>query len=160
MQPHFKTAALRNSNNNEYFLEISLQSCLCLGREGWSGTDCYMLHELMSFYLLLARNSQLCEKWQTVNILPLMGHLTYAQHSRLKRSIWVLQICLTARFTDGWQSSIVLTKTLLTSLPNLLDGLQFTTVHPGHKIQKPRMFLGRGRVYFSVWKMVHKLWNL
>lgn len=144
MQPHFKTAALRNLNNNEFFLEILLQSCLSLGREGWSWAECYMLHELICLFICfwLIAHLQVCEKWQSVNILPLMGHVTDAQHSRLKRSIWVLQTLLTARFTDGWQSSTVLTKMLLTLIPNMLDGFQFTAVRPGYKIQKTSMFLG------------------
>lgn len=108
-----------------------------------------MLHELICLFICfwLIAHLQLCEKWRSVNILPLMGHVTDAQHSRLKRSIWVLQTLLTARFTDGWQSSMVLTKMLLTLLPNMLDGLQFTAVRPGQKIQKPSMFL-EGEVLF------------
>lgn len=147
MQPHFKTVELRNLNNNEYFLKLMLQSCLCLGREGWWWAVCYMLHELICLFICfwLIPHLQLCEKWQSVNILPLMGHVTDTQHSRLKRSIWVLQTFLTVRFTDGWHSSTVLTKMLLTLLWDVLDGLQFTAVHSEHKKQKPKNVFKEGR---------------
>lgn len=120
-----------------------LQSCPCLSRKDWSWSWCYMLHQLICLFICfwLIPHLQLCEKWQSVNILPLMGHVTDAQHSRPGRSIWVLQTLLTARFTDGWLSSTVLTKMLLTSLPSMLHGLQLTAVHPGHKKQELSMVL-------------------
>ena len=162
MQLDFKTAALRNLNNNKYFLEILLQSCLCLGKEGWSWAECYMLPELICLFICfwLIAHLKLFEKWQSVNILPLMGHVTDSQHSRLKRSIWVLQTLLTARFIDGWQSSIVLTKMLLTLPPNMLGGLQFTAVHTRHNIQNPNMFLGEKRLIFTYGKWFRSMKSL
>lgn len=155
MQPHFKTAVLRNLNDNEYFLGILLQSWPCLGKKDWSWSWCYMLHQLICLFICfwLIAHLQLHEKWQSVNILPLMGHVTDAQHSRPGRSIWVMQTLLTARLTDGWQSSMVLTKALLTSLPSILDGLQLTAVCPGHKRQELSMFLaGDGLTYkYGIW---------
>lgn len=143
MQPHFKMAVLRDLNDNKYFLEILLESCPFLGRKDWSWSWCYMLHQLTCLFVCfwLMAHLQLCEKWQNVNILPLMSHVTDAQHSRPGRGIWVLQTLLTARFTDGWRSSMVLTQMLLTSLPSMLDGLQLTAVHPGHKRQELSMLV-------------------
>lgn len=155
IQPQFKSAVLRSLNDNEYFLEMLLQTCPCLGRKDWSRSWCYILHQLICLFICfwLIPHLQLREKWQNVNILPLMGHVTDTKPSRPGRGIWVLQSLLTARFTDGWQSSMVLTKMLLTSLPRMLCGLQLTAVHPGHKRQELNMFsAGDGLIFkYGIW---------
>lgn len=119
------------------FLEVLLQSFHYLGREGWSWAYCYLLHELICLFICfwLIAHLQLCEKWQCqhlANSVPCDGHPAQQAegmhwipaNSSYNKVFWLM--------AEPYGAD----KTPLTLLPNMLYGLWFMGVCPGHKTEK------------------------